>query len=314
MAYHNFDELITSLQINTSPKTVAVVVAEDRHTLEAVSRARKNNIAVPILVGDRHLIIAELEALGEDHANIEIMHVSDHQEAANEAVSLVRTRKADFLMKGGIQTADLLRAVVDKEKGLRTGQAMSLMVFHELPGYHKLLTITDGGMMMYPTLDEKKQIIQNAVGVYHTLGVTEPKVAVLAAVEVINPKMPETLDAAALKKMNLDGIIQGCYIEGPISYDLAMSTESALIKGYSSPVVGDADILIVPNITVGNILSKALAVSAGAKIAGFVVGAQVPIVITSRGSSSEEKYLSLVLSAVAVNMKEIKPRRQPYEL
>jgi phosphate butyryltransferase len=303
MGFHNFDELIKSVQVTTSPKNVAVVAATDGHTLEAVFRARKNNIVSPILIGDSHKIISALETIGVECTNIDIIHAANDQAAAKEAVSMVHNGKADFIMKGGIQTADLLHAVVDKEKGLRTGKPMSLMVFHEVPGYHKLLTVTDGGMIMYPTLQEKMQIIQNAVGVYHSMGEMKPKVAVLAAVEVINSKMPETVDAASLKKMNLDGILPGCYIEGPISYDLAMSRESAAIKGYKSPVVGDVDILMVPNITVGNILSKALAVSAGAKIAGFVVGAKVPIVLTSRSSSAEEKYLSLVLSAAAVIMK-----------
>lgn len=300
MAFHNFNELIESVQVNISPKTVAVVAATDSHTLEAVLRARKNKIAEPVLIGNRDKIISELKILGEDYSDIEIIDISDDREAAYEAVSLIHKGKADFLMKGRIQTADLLHATVDKDKGLQTGRVMSLVVFHELPGYHKLLTVTDGGMIMYPTLEEKKQIIQNAVGIYHLMGIMEPKVAVLAAVEVVNPKMPETLDAAALKKMNLDGILQGCYVEGPISYDLAMSRESAIIKGYNSPIVGDADILLVPNITVGNVLSKALVINAGAKMAGAVVGAMAPIVITSRGSSAEEKYLSLVLSAAAV--------------
>ena len=300
MVFHNFDELIHSVQGNPSSKVVAVVAAADGHTLEAVFRARKNRIITPILVGDREKILEELKKLGEDPIDIEIVHTANDQEAATEAVSLVHQGKADFLMKGKIQTADMLHAVVDKEKGLRTGRVMSMMVLHELPGYHKLLCVTDGGMMMYPTLEEKKQIIQNAVGVYHSIGIAEPKVAVLAAVEVANPKMPEAMDGAALKQMNLDGELDGCIVEGPISYDLAMSCESAEIKGYTSPITGDADILVVPNITVGNILGKALVVSAGAKMAGFIVGAKVPIVLTSRGSSSEEKYLSLVLSAAAV--------------
>ena len=300
MVFHNFEELINSVQGNPSSKVVAVVAADDGHTLEAVFRAKKNRIATPILVGDRTKILEELKKLGEDPTETVIVDVPDDQAAAYEAVSLVHQGKADFLMKGKIQTADMLHAVVDKEKGLRTGRVMSMMVLHELPGYHKLLTVTDGGMMMYPDLEEKKQIIQNAVGVYHAMGIKQPKVAVLAAVEVANPKMPEAVDAAALKQMNLDGEITGCIVEGPISYDLAMSRESAEIKGYESPIVGDADILVVPNITVGNILGKALVVSAGAKMAGFVVGAQVPIVLTSRGSSSEDKYLSLVLSAASV--------------
>lgn len=300
MVFQNFDELIGSVQKNVSTKIVAVVAAADEHTLEAVFRARKNRIVSPILIGDREKILEVLKIMGEEPKDIEIVHVLGDQEAACEAVSLVHRGKADFLMKGKIQTADMLHAVVNKDTGLRTGRVMSIIVLHELPGYHKLLAITDGGMMMYPTLDEKKQIIQNAVDTFHSLGIKEPKVAVLAAVEVVNPKMPETVDAAALKQMNLDGKLTGCIIEGPISYDLAMSRASAEIKCFHSPVTGDADILMVPNITVGNILGKALVVSAGAKMAGFIVGAQVPIVLTSRGSSSEEKYLSLVLSAAAV--------------
>jgi len=300
MIFHNFEELIGAVQGNPSSKVVAVVAAADGHTLEAVFRARKDRIVTPILVGDRMKILEELKKLGEDPTKIEIIDTPDGKAAAYEAVSLVHQGKADFLMKGKIQTADMLHAVVDKEKGLRTGRVMSMVVLHELPGYHKLLTVTDGGMMMYPTLEEKKQIIQNAVDIYHSIGIAEPKVAVLAAVEVANPKMPEAMDGAALKQMNRDGEITGCIVEGPISYDLAMSRESAEIKGYDSPIVGDADILLVPNITVGNILGKALVVSAGAKMAGFVVGAKVPIVLTSRGSSSEDKYLSLVLSAAVV--------------
>lgn len=206
---------------------------------------------------------------------------------------------ADFLMKGKIQTADLLSAVVNKEEGLRTGKVMSHVVFNEIPNYHKLLVLTDGGMMMYPDLNKKKEICENAVGTLRTLGYDKPKVAVLAAVEKVNPKMPETVDADALKTMNKSGELADCIVEGPISYDLTMSKESAAIKGFESPVTGDADIVLVPNITVGNVLGKSLIYSAGAKMAGFIVGAKVPIVLTSRGSTSEEKYLSLVLSAAA---------------
>ncbi len=176
---------------------------------------------------------------------------------------------------------------------------MSHVVFNEIPNYHKLLVLTDGGMMMYPDLDKKKQICENAVDTLRTLGYKMPKVAALAAVETVNPKMQETVDADALKRMNLENEITDCIIEGPISYDLTMSKASAEIKGFESPVTGDADIVLVPNITVGNVLGKSLIYSAGAKMAGFIVGAKVPIVLTSRGSSSEEKYLSLVLSAAA---------------
>lgn len=299
MVIKNFDELIEKVCSFENKKKVAVVAAHDEHTLEAVFKARENNIVDPILIGDK----AEInEILNKNNYFLNdeyILDIKNESDAAYKAVELVNTNKADFIMKGKIQTADLLKAVVDKEKGFRTDRLMSHFVIQEIPSYHKLLVTTDGGMVMYPGLEEKKQIIQNAVDTLISIGYEKPKVAVLAAVEKVNPKMPEAIDAAELKKMNEAGEIQNCIIEGPISYDLAMNKESATIKGFNSPVAGDADILVTPNITAGNILGKCLIYSANSKMAGFIVGAKVPIVLTSRGSSSEEKYLSLVLSAAA---------------
>lgn len=300
MEFRTFEDLIKKVQNLDSKKKVAVVAAQDEHTLEAVFRAKKDNIVEPILIGDKQKIKEVLERLHEGLPEEAIIEVNNDAAAAAKAVELINGAKADFIMKGKIQTADLLRAIVNKEKGLRTGNVMSHVVIHELPTYHKLLAVTDGGMMMYPNLEEKKQIIENAVNTFIAMGYDEPKVAVLAAVETVNPKMPEAVDADLLKKMNENGEIKNCIVEGPISYDLTMSKESAEIKGFKSPVTGDADILIVPNITAGNILGKSLVYSAGAKMAGFIVGAKVPIVLTSRGSTAEEKYLSLVLSASAV--------------
>ncbi|AWI06618.1 bifunctional enoyl-CoA hydratase/phosphate acetyltransferase [Clostridium drakei] len=300
MVFKNFEELIKKVQNSGSKKIAAVVVAQDEHTLQAVFKARKDNIAEPVLIGNKSKIKEILSNLKEDLDDSSIIDVEDDASAAAKAVELVNSNKADFIMKGKIQTADLLKAVVNKEHGLRTGKVMSHFVINEIPNYHKLIVTTDGGMMMYPNVDEKKQIIENAVNTLIDMGYEKPKVAVLAAVEKVNPKMPESVDAGLLKEMNQKGEIKNCIVEGPISYDLTMSKESAEIKGYSSPVVGDADVLIVPNITAGNILGKALVFSAGGKMAGFIVGAKVPIVLTSRGSSAEEKYLSLVLSASAV--------------
>lgn len=300
MVFKNFEELIKKVQNSGSKKIAAVVAAQDEHTLQAVFKARKDNIAEPVLIGNKSKIKEILINLKEDLDDSSIIDVEDDASAAAKAVELVNSNKADFIMKGKIQTADLLKAVVNKEHGLRTGKVMSHFVINEIPNYHKLIVTTDGGMMMYPNVDEKKQIIENAVNTLIDMGYEKPKVAVLAAVEKVNPKMPESVDAGLLKEMNQKGEIKNCIVEGPISYDLTMSKESAEIKGYSSPVVGDADVLIVPNITAGNILGKALVFSAGGKMAGFIVGAKVPIVLTSRGSSAEEKYLSLVLSASAV--------------
>lgn len=297
MEFKNFKELIEKVQKSNSKKRVAVVVAQDEHTLEAVFKAKKDNIIEPILIGNKQEIQGILNKLNESLDDNAIINVEDDANAAIKAVELIHKDKADFIMKGKIQTADLLKAVVNKEKGLRTGGIMSHCVFNEIPNYHKLIVTTDGGMMMYPNLDEKKKILENAVNTLIDMGYENPKVAVLAAVEKVNPKMPESVDAGLLKEMNQKGEIKNCIVEGPISYDLTMSKESAEIKGYKSSIVGDADILLVPNITVGNILGKSLIYSAGAKMAGFIVGAKVPIVLTSRASTYEEKYLSLVISA-----------------
>jgi len=300
MVVKNFQELIEKVQKIDVKKRVAVVEAGDEHTLEAVFKAVDNDIVQPVLIGNASSIKNTLSKLGRELDDKYIIDVESEDVGAYKAVELVHKGEVDFIMKGKIQTADLLKAVVDKEKGLRTGNVMSHFVINEIPTYHKLLVTTDGGMMMYPDLDQKKQIIENAVNTLIAIGYEKPKVAVLAAVEKVNPKMPDTVDAARLKEMNKKGEIKNCIVEGPISYDLTMSKESAEIKGFESPVTGDADILLVPNITTGNILGKCLVYSANAKMAGFIVGAKVPIVLTSRGSTSEEKYLSLVLSAAAV--------------
>lgn len=298
--YKNFDELIKSVQRKASKKKVVLAAAHDEHALEAVIEADKNNIAEPVLVGDSEKIVALLEKHKVAKDKYTIIHTDTDSEASKKAVELIRNHQADFLMKGKMQTSDLLREVVNKETGLYDGKPMSHLAIQELSSYHKLLGVTDGGMIMYPSLEEKKSIIENAVQFYHNMGYKTPKVGVLAAVEVINPKMPEAVEAGQLKEMNQRGEIKNCLVEGPISYDLAMNKESALIKGYESPVAGDPDILVVPNITAGNILGKSLIYSAGAKMAGIIIGAKVPIVLTSRGASTEEKYLSLVIAASAV--------------
>lgn len=300
MVINDFNQLITKVSKFEKKRKVAVTVAEDEHTLEAVFKAKEDKIVHPILIGNEEKIkdiLNNKDYVLDDNL---IIDVEDDRDAAYKAVELVNTNKADFIMKGKIQTANLLRAVVDKEKGIRTDKLMSHFAILEIPTYHKLLVITDGGMVMYPNLEEKKLIIQNAVDVMMSLGYEKPKVGVLAAVERVNPKMPETVDAAELKKMNERGEIKNCIIEGPISYDLSMNEESAKIKGFNSPIVGDVDILLASNITVGNILAKSLIYSGNSKMAGFIVGAKAPIVLTSRGSSMEEKYLSLVLSAASV--------------
>lgn len=299
MIYENFSQLTAKVQDVTERKKVAVVAAEDEHTLEAIFKARKEKIIEPILIGNSKEILAYINTMGESVPNTAVIHVEGSVEAASVAVDMINKQEADFIMKGKIQTADLLRAVVNREKGLRTGRVMSHVAFLELPSYPKLLAVSDGGMVLHPHLDEKKDIIENAVNLMLNMGYTTPKVAVMAAVETVNPKMQETVDALRLKQMNQEGSLKNCLVEGPISYDLAVNKESARIKGYESPVTGDVDLMIVPTIAAGNLLAKGLIYSANGKMAGVIVGAKVPIVLTSRGSSTEEKFLSLVLSASA---------------
>ena len=304
MALVSFDEILRSAGELPERAVMAVAAAADPHSLEAALEARRAGIAEPLLVGDRGAILSLLEGLGESVPDEDIIDASGSAEAAARAVALVREGRASFLLKGGLDTSVLLRAVVDKERGLSRGRLMSHFTIFQIPGYHKLLAPVDGGMVTYPTLEQKKQIIENTVEMFHALGYECPKVGVLACVEKLNPKMPETVEADALKQMNLRGEIKHCIVEGPISYDCAVSKEIADYKGFESPCAGDCDILLAPNIHAGNIMGKMLTVTCGAKMAGFIVGAACPIAMTSRGSSAEEKFDSIVLAAVcAAGMK-----------
>lgn len=307
MAIVSFDEILRSAGKLPSRAVMAVAAAGDLHTLEAALAARRAGISEPVPVGSRDEIRRCLDTLGEDLPEDSIVDAADPAEAAAKAVALVRDGRASFLLKGGLDTSVLLKAVVDREKGLSRGRLMSHFTIFEIPGYHKLLAPVDGGMVTYPTLEQKKQIIENTVEMFHALGYECPKVGVLACVEKINPKMPETVEADALKQMNVRGEIKGCLVEGPISYDCAVSKEIADYKGFESPCAGDCDIMLAPNIHAGNIMGKMLTVTCGAKMAGFIVGAACPIAMTSRGSSAEEKFDSIVLAAVcAAGMKTVR--------
>ncbi len=297
MVLENFDILVDRVKAFPTPKRVVVAAAGDAHTLEAIKEAADEGIVKPVLVGDAAKIREIAGEIGLAVADEDIYDAPEVTDAAAKAVELVREGKGDFLMKGKLETSQMLKPVVNKQTGLGTGRVMSHFVFDELPYYHKLLVTTDGGMVTYPTLEQKKDIIINTVETLKALGYENPKVACVAAVEKVNPKMPETVEADALKQMNINGEITGCTIEGPISLDIALSKEIADLKGFDSPVAGDADVILVPNIQVGNVLGKSITVIARGNMAGFIVGARVPIVLTSRGSSAKEKYLSLVLAS-----------------
>lgn len=301
MVCKNFGELIEQVKNDPSMKRMAVAAAGEKHTLRAVLHARKEGIARPILVGDKEEILQILAELGEAVAETDICPAADAQAAAELAVSLVREGKADVLMKGYLDTAVLLKAVVNKERGLGNGGMMSHFTVFEVPAYHKILVPVDGGMVTYPTLEQKKAIIENTVAVLHAIGYECPKVGVLACVEKVNPDMPETVEAAELAQMNREGEISGCIVEGPISYDCAVDGGIAAIKGYKGRIAGDVDVLVAPDIHAGNIMGKMLTCTCKAKMAGFVVGAKCPVVLTSRGASAEEKFLSIAVSVAAAS-------------
>ena len=293
----NFADILNAVK-DKAPKRVAVAVAQDDVIMEAVQEAREQKIAEFILVGDREKINETACKLGISLEGVQIVHEPDDRKAAYRAVALVSGGQADVLMKGLINTADLLRAVLDKEIGLRTGRVLSHTAVFDLPGFDRLLLVTDGGMNIAPTLQQKADIIQNSVELARVLGITPAKVAVLAAVEVINPDMPATLEAAALTKMADRGQIKGAIVDGPLALDNAISLEAASHKGIKSPVAGQADILVTPDIVAGNILGKSLVYIAKGKIAGLVLGAAKPVVVTSRADTREAKLMSIALGAL----------------
>lgn len=293
------EELI-SLAKKRQKKTIAIAAAQDKVVLEAVVQAVKDNIVDAILVGDKKKILSLGEELGLDLSNMRIEDECDINRAAAKAVDLVSRGEAQFLMKGILGTADLLKAVLNKEAGLKTSNLLSHVMIYEVPTYHKLLFLTDGGMVPYPELKDKIGIINNAVKVAHSLQIEKPMVAPICAVEVVNPSMQATLDAAALATMNKRGQIKGCIIDGPLALDNAISKEAAHHKGIVSEVAGETDILLVPNIEAGNFLGKSLTYFAQAESAGVIVGAKCPVVLVSRADSAKSKLYSIALGAVLV--------------
>jgi len=296
--YRNFDEIAAAAKANPIKRNMVVGGAADAAVLKSVVHARNEGIVNPVLVGESVKIREILIQLDENPADYAIVQAAKGEEP-DRSVEVIKSGDADILMKGMIDTGSMLRPLVKRENNLRTGSLMSHVVFFDkIPHYNKLLLQTDGGMVMYPTLEEKKGIIENAVNTLHKMGNLNPSVAILAAIEKINPKMIETIEADALKQMNLRGELTGCVVEGPISYDVAMSAEIANHKGFVCPYCGEFDVLVVPNMTCGNILAKSWIITAGAQMAGIIVGAKVPVVMTSRGASAEEKYYSIALAAV----------------
>ncbi len=300
MIYRNFDQMIQAVKAKKYMKRCAVAAAENRCTLEATVSAYRQGIIEPILVGNKRAIQDILSEMGNSSSEFSIVDSDSPEESAKKAIEMIRSGEADCMMKGQIETWTLMRSILSESSGLRTGRLMSAFAMLEVPSYHKLLASTDGGITLYPNLVQKKMIIENAVAELKKFGVINPKVAVLAAAEIVSNRMPETVDAYELKKMNERGEIRDCIVEGPISYDLAISKKAAHTKRFESPVAGDADLLIWPNITAGNITAKVLVRSCGAKTGFYIAGAKVPIIMVSRASDSEERFLSIVFGVASL--------------
>lgn len=277
---------------------MAVAAAEDEHVLKAVRDALCQGVASPLLIGDKEKITRIAQTVGLDLDGLEVVdNKLGAAASAQIAVSKVKSGEADFLMKGFVSTGELLKAVLDKEQGLRTGRLLSHVAFFQSPYYHKVLGVTDAAMNIAPNLEEKAQLIRNAVDACHRLGIENPKVAAVAAVETVNPKMEATIHASRLAAMNREGALTGCTVEGPFAIDIAVNKEAARRKGIESEVAGDCDVILVPDIEAGNLFYKALNFLGGAVSAAVVMGAAVPIVLTSRSDDERSKLLSIALAA-----------------
>jgi phosphate butyryltransferase len=295
----NFKELTADLS-SIKRKKVAVAVAQDEAVLEAVKAAKERDIADAILVGDEEEIKKIGESLGMNMDDYEIIDEKDVTEASLKAVKLVHDGDADMYMKGLLPTATFLRSVLNKEVGLRTGKPLSHVAVFEIPGIDRLLFLTDVAFMPYPTLEDKKCIIDYTVEVAEACGVTMPKVAPLAALETVNEKMPCTVDAAELTRMNAEGEIKDCIVDGPLSFDIALYKEAAEEKGATGrKVAGDADVLLFPDIHAGNLTYKAIVhMVPGVQNGCILTGTKAPVVLTSRSDSFETKVNSIALAAI----------------
>jgi len=280
-------------------KKLVLAAAQDQHSLGAVVKAWKENIIEPILIGDKEGIQNICLTNNYDITGLRIIHEPEIDMSVEMAVKMANSKQADILMKGKVGSSTLLRCVLNKEWGLRTGNLLSHFALFEVETYHKVIAVTDVAMNIAPNLKEKIAIVNNSVACLNKLGYTMPKIAVLGAVEMVNENMEATLHAALLSKMNQRDQIKNCIIDGPLAFDNAISLESAQHKGIRSEVAGDTDLLLMPDIEVGNVLYKSLVFFAKAKVASIILGALVPIVLTSRSDSEQAKFDSILLAAAA---------------
>jgi len=278
-----------------------VAVPHEAEILLAAQDAERAGIATCTLVGDRELIKSLAAEHDIDITRMIVIHEPKPKAAAHKVMELLRMGHADLAMKGKLETGDFLRAALDREAGLRVGRLFTHVAVFELPDFDRLLFVTDSGVVVAPTLEQKVEIVQNAIMVAQRLGVEQPKVAILAATELVNPKIPTTMDAANLAKMADRGQIQGAIVDGPLALDIAISAESAAVKGITSPVAGNADIMVAPDVEAGNMLAKAITYFAKGKMAGVVVGGKSPLIVASRSDPHETKLISMALGVLLVS-------------
>jgi phosphate butyryltransferase len=295
--FRTLDEVVEAARGRRWVK-IAVAAAQDADCIEALKRARELELAEGIFVGHGDQITALARQAGFQIPPEQILHEPDDNLAVRQAIALVREGKADLLMKGKIKTSALVKAVLDKEAGLRTGRLLSQVIVFQVPGFDRLMLMTDAAINIAPTVEQKAELIRNSVEVAHVLGIPKPNVAALCALEFPNPDMPATMDAAALTLMNQRGQIRGCYVEGPIALDAPLSKFAADRKGISSPLVENTDVFLAPDIEAANILYRAILYFARGESGGIVVGARVPLILLSRAETPETKIRSIAIGVL----------------
>lgn len=297
MKIATFEAMVKAAR-QAGPVAVAVAAAHDPEVLRAVGQAQREGMVQATLVGDWPAMEAYAAQTEADLAGMRLVHEPDPQQAALRVVGMARAGEAGVVVKGQIKTADLLSVALNRHVGIRGPRLLTHVAIFELPGLDRLLYLSDSGVVVYPDISQKLEIINSVVAVARLFGVAEPKVAILAASETVHPKIPASIDALALAKMAEQGWVPGAVVDGPLGLEFAISPEVAHLEGSTSPIAGLADVLIVPNVEAGNIVAKGLMYFAHARMAGVVVGARAPIVISSRSDSAETRYLSLALAAL----------------
>lgn len=297
--YQNFEAIIEAVKQQPVKKTICIANAASDKMLHLAHELQAQDICNMILVGDEAQIKAFAEKEAVDLAGVKVIHATETEEIARLAVTEVSAGRADVYVKGSMNTSDFLRSVLNKEAGLRTGSKLNVLTCYEVPGQKKLFFLTDGGMVVAPDLQDKAAIVTNAVNVLHNMGIAEPKVAILSSNEKVSEKIPSTVDAQALRRMADEGKLPKAIYEGPIAFDVAMRPDAAKEKKIESRVTGDVDLFLVPNIETGNCLGKAIGYFGGGDTAGLVIGAQKPVVMSSRAASIRGKLASVAWALLA---------------